>query len=396
MAQAGGAAVPPPRSQLPSVAGIGVVDALAALTLTGLMVVTVHVDLYPSDPHGGLLAVAAATSMTLPVLWARRYPLAAAATVAAGGLVNWLFVGEYIRCGAAVPAAFWLACAVGLRLSGRRATSALVLVLVGLQAMCLADAELIAASVIPLGLMVLAFWLIGRTIRSRSETNRRVAAQNAELAATREKTAQIAINSDRLRISATLDRQLQQNLAELEATALAGREQVDNPPSAQAAFAVIAHRGRRTLAEMREVVDAVHVDAVHVDAAHVDAVHVDAISQPAAGLSRLGDLVTRYGGRLEVQGVPRPLPEHLEVSGYRVVEQLLRTFDRGSAPGDVQVEFGTDALVLRVSGTPTSPVVTGPEVTLVRQSVERHGGGLSLDHRADHLQWVARVPLVAG
>ncbi len=381
MAQAGGAAVPPPRSQLPSVAGIGVVDALAALTLTGLMVVIVHVDLYPSDPHGGLLAVAAATSMTLPVLWARRYPLAAAATVAAGGLVNWLFVGEYIRCGAAVPAAFWLACAIGLRLSGRRATSALVLVLVGLQAMCLADAELIAISVIPLGLMVLAFWLIGRTIRSRSETNRCVAAQNAELAATREKTAQIAINSDRLRISATLDRQLQQNLAELEATALAGREQVDNPPSAQAAFAVIAHRGRRTLAEMREVVDAVHVDA---------------ISQPAAGLSRLGDLVTRYGGRLEVQGVPRPLPEHLEVSGYRVVEQLLRTFDRGSAPGDVQVEFGTDALVLRVSGTPTSPVVTGPEVTLVRQSVERHGGGLSLDHRADHLQWVARVPLVVG
>jgi hypothetical protein len=226
--------------------------------------------------------------------------------------------------------------------------------------------------------MVIAFWLIGRVIRSRTDNNDRIAMQNAELEATRQHTAQLAVINDRARISEGLDRQLHQSLEELAETAATGRNQLDDPRAAQAAFATVARRGRRTLTAMRGVVDALHIDAP---------------LQPTADLSWLGDLVSRHGGVLVVRGDPRPLPDALESSGYRIVEQLLRSFDDSSGPVDVQIEYGADTLELRVCGRASATAGSGPEVTVARQRVEFHGGGLTADRQAERLLWVARVPL---
>ena len=314
-----------------SVGGVGVVEIAVGVFLSVAVFVLVHVDLYASDPHGSALDALAATAMTLPVVWARRYPLQAAAVAASGAMVSWLLVGSYVRCGAAFPAAFWLACAIGLRLRGRRALVAMLLVLVDLQAVCLADAAVIPATIIPLAPTALAFWFAGRTIRSRGETIARLAHQNEQLVlATRERTAQLAVDNDRRRISEGLNQQLQRHIEQMAATAAAGRGQVADAQSAQAAFAAIADDGRQTLAHMREVVDALRADAAR---------------PPAPDRSRLADLVARHGGVLSIDGDQRRLPEGVELSGYRVVEQLLRAVDADAGlVVDVHAHFGTDEL----------------------------------------------------
>lgn len=360
--------------------GIRPMDLVAGVLLSVGVFVLVHVDLYASDPHGNVIKAVAATSMTLPVVWARRNPLAAASVAAAGATVNWLLIGQYVRCGAAVPAALWLACAIGLRLTGRRALLAMILVFVELQALCLADAALIPASTIPLVPMATAFWFAGRAIRSHNDNVRLLDAQNRQLAATREQTARLAVDNDRQRISESLEHQLRRRIGDMSATAASGRVRVDDPASAQEAFGAIAREGRETLAMMRDVVDELREDAPRL---------------PAPDLARLSDLVTHHGGSLTVDGRTRQLPGGFELTTYRVAEQLLHTFPIEAGPIDVQVHFGDDALELSVTGRQAREPV-GPEVASARHRVELFGGSLTGGHRADQLQWIARLPLPAG
>ena len=66
-----------------------------ALALSAYVVVLVRVQ------AGGVAACVAATTMTLPVAFARRTPLAAATILAVAAAANELFFGHLFRCGAA-------------------------------------------------------------------------------------------------------------------------------------------------------------------------------------------------------------------------------------------------------------------------------------------------------
>ena len=70
--------------------------------------------------------------MTAPVLFARRNPLLAAAALAFGAAVNWLFIGHLVRCGAALPAVFFVAFAIGLRCRRRQAIVGMALLVVNI------------------------------------------------------------------------------------------------------------------------------------------------------------------------------------------------------------------------------------------------------------------------
>ena len=65
----------------------------------------------------------------------------------------------------------------------------------------------------------------------------------------------------------------------------------------------------------------------------------DAPREPEPGLAELGGLLTRAttaGTRLSVEGPARPLPASIELTGYRIVEQLLTVLrDEPSALVDV-------------------------------------------------------------
>ena len=80
----------------------------------------------------------------------------------------------------------------------------------------------------------------------------------------------------------------------------------------------------------------------------------DAPTQPPPGLDQLADLVRRStvaDSRLRIEGSARPLTANIELSAYRIVEQLLTTLrDHPTARVEVIVRFRPDALELTVSG----------------------------------------------
>ena len=353
----------------------------AGLILSAGVFTLVHVHLDPTDPHGSVLAGIAAIGMTLPVLWARRWPLAATAVIAVASLANWVFVGHYIRCGAAFPAAFWIACLLGLRVRDRSWIFGLGLIMIDLLAQGFADPQISPPTIFAAGPIAIGFWFAGRTIRARLDAAQQVAKQNEEIVATREKTVQLAVDLDRERIASGLDTLLQQRISGMGAQAAAARRNIADADAA-GRFAAIAAEGRQTLAEMREVVGSLRSDAP---------------LSPQPDLNTLAELVGRTGGRLEVDGPKRQIPSSIEVSAYRIVEQLLRAAAADPAnPVDVHVTFAPDELEVRVSTTTKRAAAEpGPELAVVRQRVSFHGGSLATDALAGRLQWVARLPLTA-
>ncbi len=363
----------------------GAANIAAGLILSAGVFTLVHVDLDPTDPHGSVLAGIAALPMTLPVLWARRSPLSATIVVAVASLVNWVFVGHYIRCGAAFPAVFWIACVIGLRGRDRWWLLELGLLLIDLLIQGVADPQLTPPTIFAAGPIALGFWFAGRTIRTRADAIRRVAEQNEEIAATREKTVQLAVVLERERIASGLDTLLQHRISGIGAQAVAAREHV-NDPDAAATFAAIAADGRQTLADMREVVGSLRGDSPLV---------------PQPDLNALAQLVGHTGGRLQIDRTHRKIPGSVEASAYRIVEQLMRAAAADPAhPVEVHVTFRPDELELRVSAAVNATrtreaVEPGPELAVVRQRVSFHGGSFATEALLGRLQWVARLPLTS-
>ena len=64
-------------------------------------------------PHGGTLAGVCSVFLTLPVAFARRAPVAAALIIVLAAAGNVLIAGRMVRCGVALPAAFWIAFMLG-------------------------------------------------------------------------------------------------------------------------------------------------------------------------------------------------------------------------------------------------------------------------------------------
>jgi signal transduction histidine kinase len=358
---------------------VGLGDVLAGLVLAAG---AVHGHLWPGGDmvgHASALALIFTLAMVLSVVWARRFPIAMAGVFAGASVAGWAFTGVDGRCGATLPAAFWIACVIGLRVRDRRAALGVALVIVGICAMGRVDANMDFSSAFAMmAPITIGFWFGGRTIRQRADAIRRVSEQNAQIAATRERTAQLAVQTDRGKIADGLDDLLHQRLSDIAAQASAGRGHADDVETAQQAFACIAHDGRDTLARMREVVGSLRSDIP---------------LQPQPDLSRLADLVAGAKGRLEIEGQPRPLPSGVELSGYRIVEQLVRSV---SSP-DVLIRFAPDELELRVTATAPAPIQTAePVVRVAAERAALHGGSLIATQFADQWQWVARLPLSAG
>jgi len=136
----------------------------------------------------------------------------------------------------------------------------------------------------------------------------------------------------------------------------AGRKVFDTDPGfARSSLETIEESGRRALAELDHVLGLLRDDE-------------GGGAAPAAGLSRLPELVREVGdaglvATLEVKGEQRPLPQGLDNSAYRIVQESLTNVLKhaGAAPATICVEYQPDALVIEVTddGPIVVPVMTG-------------------------------------
>jgi signal transduction histidine kinase len=361
-------------------------DGLIALVLSVFAVLLTSGVTHSGHPHGGFWASLAVLTMTVPVLWRRRAPLAAVSTLAAGALFNWLVIGSMVRCGAALPALALVMFSVGLRRELRVALGGATLGVIAAVALALSDPNLTSGFIIPGSVLLLALWGVGRLVRSREGMVASLRTRTRELGEQRERTAQLAVAAERARVAAGVDGLLQERIGELAGEAARGRGAVDQQPQvAREALSTIEHEGRRTLSQMREIVGSLREDAP---------------IEPQPGLSDLDGLLQRATTsevRLHVEGQRRALPAGLELSGYRIVEHLLATLrDAPEVRVDVTLGFAGDMLEIVVSGPMRAEVDSQTALAGAREWVALHGGQLEAKAQTGRSQTVVRLPLLTA
>lgn len=320
--------------------------------------------------------------VTLPLVWRRADPLLALGVAGAGLLVNEALLGtELIRCGVFLPTVFLMSFSAGALLDTQRARIGLAL------AAALTVIETVlelgpATGAVMTGLTV-AMWGIGRIVRSRTTLARDLEARTTELRDARDARARLEVAGDRTRLSRELDELLQRRLGEL-ATLAGDTSSVSDPAAAQAKLALIERESRATLEEMRAVVGVLREDGGQ------------APTTPQPALTGLEALLVRAKGadaRLTVEGDPHVLPAAVELSAYRIVEQLLDAL--GDAPGvEVQVRFGGDALELAVSG----PARRGAKVAIerARERARLERGRLDATVQGGRAEAVVSLPVLTA
>ena len=352
------------------------IAALAfALALSAYMVVLVH------GQAGSAAASTVATVMTLPVAFARRAPLTAAVVLAAAAAANEVFFGSLVRCGAALPAVFFVAYLAGRACVGRARALVLAGALVSVVIQCLYDPRLGAPVIVLMTAVSGVFAGAGILVRRRARLVAELRLRTTQLREQRERTAALAVAAERVRITADISGTLSERIDEIGRLA---RPVGDGTVPVDASFAAIELAGRAVLDSMRQAVGTLR----------------ETPTEPEPGLGELGGLLLRAttaAARLTVEGPQRPLPASIELTGYRIVEQLLTVLrDEPSAQVDVGLRFGPDRLELHVVGPPA----VGCDLRQLRSAVQARlalfGGTIDIEDSAGHRSSRVVLPLVTS
>lgn len=365
---------------------VGVGDLLLAAGLSIFMLGLIGGWLSSSGVRqGGAFAAVAGLTMTLPVVIERRNPLIAAGVVAVATAFNELVVGHLIRCGPGLPAVLVIGFFVGTRCTGRQFWLGAACCMAGLVLQSVYDPQLGPGFMLAGVPAMIAFCGAGRLAQSRSKLAVALRARNAELRDQRDQTARLAAAAERARVAGDLDGFLRGQIGQMTAAAAAGRDLLDSDPvAAQQAFADVETQGRTTLAQMREVTGTLSHQPP---------------TEPQPTLAQLASLLERAttaDARLQVEGSSRVLPAGLELSGYRIVEQLLAVLgDTPDARINVRVRFRPDALELDVTGPVGPHGDQSAAIAAARERAALHDGTLRLESSPGGLAAFVRLPLPA-
>jgi signal transduction histidine kinase len=321
--------------------------------------------------------VAAIVGVVLALLLRRRYPFGA-------------------------PAFVWFASAALSFLDGRLITSQGVVFIVGLAAALLLgnlrdDLEGRIGLVIVLGcsaiivhndpsndagglasttLMFAISWLVGYTLRERTERT-----EAAELRATlaerdREMTARVGAAEERARIARELHDVVAHavSVMVLQVGAVRHRMAQDDEDDRET-LKHVEHAGRTALAEMRRLLGAMRDEDEQPELL------------PTPGLDQLETLFNDVRGagldvRLHVRGNAVPLPPGLDLSAYRIVQEALtNTLKHARADrAVVQLTYGCDDVEIVVSDNgrgPSSQDGGGHGLVGISERVRLYGGDMS-------------------
>ncbi|GAB3662045.1 sensor histidine kinase [Actinocorallia lasiicapitis] len=206
----------------------------------------------------------------------------------------------------------------------------------------------------------------------------------------RQEHARAAVLKERSRIARELHDVVAHHMSVIALQAEAAPFKIpDLPEPAKDTFAMLRDEARQALAETRRVVGLLRSDD---DAA-------ERVPQP--GLERIDDLITAHDGikiELRVTGMPHALPEGLDLSAFRIVQEALSNASR-YAPGStvtVELHYGAETLriAVRDTGPKTAPEASGGGHGLVgmRERVAMLGGSLYSGSQGEGWAVLAELP----
>ncbi|MER6809802.1 histidine kinase [Spirillospora sp. NPDC000708] len=327
-------------------------DAVLGGGLTVFDVVT----LAARDPAPGPAALALWGVQTVPLLWRRRRPLAvlAAMTVAfiafeAADPVPGKTPGPYFLIFGVYAAARYAPAAASLAASaGALAGAVAVDLALGRSPAPRPDSlEPITATTFAVFLGVA--WLLGHARRRIDADARELRDLNARLRAERERNARQAVAAERARIARDLHDVVAHHVSAIAVQARSTEDVVrDDPALGRAGVARIAETADTALIEMRRILGL------------LDAGRDDGGAEPSLrGLGRLVEAAEGAGCRVraDVDAGTAALPQAVQVSAYRIVQEALTNVLKHAGPTDVRVALRTAgaALVVEVGNGPAVP-----------------------------------------
>jgi signal transduction histidine kinase len=350
------------------------------------------------EPHTTPWFAAPATAVVvLALLGRRRFPFAAPASV-------WLLAaplsfvdGRLIpftaaAFGAGIAAAFLL----GNLRDAFRARLGLAIVLGGAAIVIANDPNHAGGEVVSTPLLFAIGWLAGFAIRGRAEQVQAAEVRAAQAEREREAAARVAVAEERARIARELHDIVAHAVSVMVLQVGAVRHRLaDAPAEDRQALEDVERTGRTALTEMRRLLGAMRRDGD------------DLALAPQPGLGNLGVLLEQVGqaglpARLHVDGEPYALPDALDLSAYRIVQEGLTNALKHAHASEVEVtlRYGFDELEIEVrdngDGAAPSDDGHGHGLVGVRERVKIYGGEMTADTSDGGFVLRTRLPLRGG
>ncbi|MFB7108468.1 sensor histidine kinase [Streptomyces sp. NPDC056291] len=235
-----------------------------------------------------------------------------------------------------------------------------------------------------------AGWLAVALVRTRRRWRTAVGERGWLLERERASAARTAVAAERDRIARELHDIVSHNVSLMVVQAGAAREVLDTmPDEAAAALRAVEDAGRGAMTDLRHLLGLLAPSQSGEDTGYEDLVEGAegdrgaAGPAPQPGLDRLGPLVDRisFAGlpvEVRISGEPRPLPEGVDVTAYRIIQEALTNAlkhgDGGKA--EVTVRYADHALRVEVLNTGPSVLTgTAPAPPASTPAAPRHGDG---------------------
>jgi signal transduction histidine kinase len=189
-----------------------------------------------------------------------------------------------------------------------------------------------------------AAWVTGNNLRTRRAYLRELEDRTRRLEREREARAERAVNEERARIARELHDVVAHSMSVMTVQAGAARRIIDQDPAgARDALGTIERTGRQALNEMRRILEVLRDRASNGDRA------------PLPGLAALPDLVDQLqlsGLPVEVavEGAARPLPQGVDLTAYRIIQEALTNTLKhaGPARAGVTVRYSSEGVDIEV------------------------------------------------
>jgi signal transduction histidine kinase len=331
------------------------------------------------EPHATLwFAVPAIALVILPLLARRRFPFAAPASVWVLAAALAFVDGRLIpfAAGASV-AGFAAAFLLGNLRDSNQARIGLAIVVAGAAIVVYKDPSHDAGELIFTPLLFAIGWLAGFAMRERAEQAEAAEVRASQAEREQEAAARIAVAEERAHIARELHDIVAHAVSVMVLQVGAVRHKLPETLGEDSdALQGVERTGRTALAEMRRLLGAMRDEGE--DLARV----------PQQGLGDLDVLLDEFGRaglpvRLHVDGERYPLPQGLDVSAYRIVQEgLTNALKHAHAShAEVTVGYGADELRLEVrddgDGGPPTRNGHGHGLVGVRERVKIYGGEMT-------------------
>ena len=355
--------------------GLDVLIVIGALE--GALEVALRHDPVREPRTTAWVAAPAIALVVLPLLGRRRFPFAAPASVWVLGAGLAFVDGRLIPfTPIASVAGFAAAFLLGNLRDTVQARLGLAIVLSGAAIVAYNDPSHTTGDLIFLPLLFGIGWVAGFALRERTEQAEAAEGRAEHAEREREAAARLAVAEERARVARELHDIVAHAVSVMVLQVGALRHRLgDTRPEDAEALRGVEQTGRTALAEMRRLLGAMRRDGD------------DLALAPQPGLGNLGALSEQVGRaglpvRLQVDGEPYPLPDALDVSAYRIVQEGLTNALKHAraSQAEVVVRYGSDDLQIEVRDNGTGAIHTdghGHGLVGIRERVKIYGGEMS-------------------